>query len=592
MFLLLLLLHTQQGGAHVTPRWTAPCCCVHSCSGWAAAQRPRRGCWLRPRTRSAPSPRRSAGNSWAVGWGGVVRASDARSQVGSIVMQRLHFSLVLSSLNMKRITPSWPTPGGIRAHTCQGVFGLAGGEKINDSLAAVSAQQQTQENRRLLPNSFQQMHFKTIIKGSVRASVVWITCNDSRSCPSVLILPGIIPVSRHPGRWTGLMDTGQCFPAGRRGHRWRWWGSAGGSPSGPIRDLTDHKKKGFHMHCCVSVYAISARCARTPVHACQEDLRGHWATLQAGTVSTLRRCKGVGDRRNWKEKVEGERLLDVGLGLTWRKCGICGVYLPAGSVAWRAMLSKVLLHCFLMTPSPPAGNCGSLCKLSSLRRLFRMDCKGSLWHLNTTQHCSYLKGAYTDPKTRHYFVSEKVTPRGLWHESTEYDLQQPLLPNNMSPDNLFFQLRFRRSSQALTCDGARENFRELAAPPWMAAGQMQSPPRSQRASSWQRRKRTWREAVVVRSAGWAGSEFRRRPRRRWVLPLWWVRRKEWPHTDAAEVLFVRAWEPGFLSSCTPNSALRYLTLLSHPPVNKKHNPAKKKMAKEAVEESEKRGAGE
>lgn len=78
----------------------------------------------------------------------------------------------------------------------------------------------------------------------------------------------------------------------------------------------------------------------------------------------------------------------LGSGL-WRKCGICGLELPAGSSALRAMLVKVLLQCFLTRSSPPAGNCGSLCKLSSLRRLFRMDCKGSRWHLNTTQHSSY-----------------------------------------------------------------------------------------------------------------------------------------------------------------------------------------------------------
>lgn len=40
--------------------------------------------------------------------------------------------------------------------------------------------------------------------------------------------------------------------------------------------------------------------------------------------------------------------------------------------------------------------------------------------------------------------------------------------------------------------------------------------------------------------------------------------------------FVRSWELGFLSSCTSNSALRYLTLLSHPLVNKQRDPAERK----------------
>lgn len=95
------------------------------------------------------------------------------------------------------------------------------------------------------------------------------------------------------------MDTGRHFLVGRRGHRWGWWGSEGGSPSCPIQGLT--QKKG----CRVFVYVSSRRCARTPQHTCHEDLRGQRATLQACAVSTLRWRSEVVDHQNCKDKVKG-----------------------------------------------------------------------------------------------------------------------------------------------------------------------------------------------------------------------------------------------------------------------------------------------
>lgn len=132
------------------------------------------------------------------------------------------------------------------------------------------------------------MHFKTIIKGSVRTPVVWITCDQARSCQSVLILPWNY-TCESPSRVLDWVDGHwTTFPCrSQRAQvtmvRLGGWITQLSHP----RSDRPGKKGGFHMHCCVSVYAISRRCARTPAHACQEDLRGHWAALQAGTVSTL-----------------------------------------------------------------------------------------------------------------------------------------------------------------------------------------------------------------------------------------------------------------------------------------------------------------
>lgn len=101
---------------------------------------------------------------------------------------------------------------------------------------------------------------------------------------------------------------------------------------------------------------------------------------------------GTGRRR-----VKGQCVrLDVGTA-----CGICGLYLPAEFSALRGVSLKVVLHCFMIGSSPPAGNWGSLFKLSFPRRLFRMDCKGSRWHLNTAQHSNDLNRAEIDLKTTH-----------------------------------------------------------------------------------------------------------------------------------------------------------------------------------------------
>lgn len=142
--------HTQQGQTHVTPCWTVPWRRVHICSCWAAARRPWWGWRTGPRRRSAPSSWRSAGNSWAGGG----QSGEVRG--GWIYIYQPHKSAprVLSSpLNMKPVTHSWPSSGGVCAHTCQSVFSLANEKKINDSLAAVLAQQQVEENCWLLPNS-------------------------------------------------------------------------------------------------------------------------------------------------------------------------------------------------------------------------------------------------------------------------------------------------------------------------------------------------------------------------------------------------------------------------------------------------------
>lgn len=135
------------------------------------------------------------------------------------------------------------------------------------------------------------------------------------------------------------------------------------------------------MPCSLSAYVSSCGCTQALLRACYEDLGGHGATLQARAVVTLRWRRGICNRRNWKEKVKRQRVR-----LGWcRTCGTCGLQLPAEFSALRGMSLKVVRHCFLIRSSPLAGSRGSLFRLSFPRRIFRMDCKGSRWHLNSIQ---------------------------------------------------------------------------------------------------------------------------------------------------------------------------------------------------------------
>lgn len=126
------------------------------------------------------------------------------------------------------------------------------------------------------------------------------------------------------------------------------------------------------------------------------------------------------------------------------------------------------------------------------------------------------------------------------------------------------------SALILTCGGGLVNVQRLWVPPWLVAQQTQTSLRSPWASSWKPVWGTWHKSRAIDLADSRTSG-------RWTL--------RWVHLGLMlrAVLLAWAWEPGFLSSCTPLLGLEILNIVVLSPVNehKEDDLARGRTSKEA-----------
>lgn len=378
-----------------------------------------------------------------------------------------------------------------------------------------------------------QMHFNTIIKGSVSAlCLIELPVHVMSHVAVSFWLEFYLSVGVQGaglGWWT-LDDislwvaegTGEYGEARRVDH-----------PAVPSQ-LWQTKKKC----CCVSAYVSSRGCAQTPQHTCHEDLRGQRATLQACAVSTLRGRSEVLDHHNWKDKVKGERVLDAWLGLvetTWNlrvgiACRVLGIasnviegshpmlsdeIQPSGRQPWLALQVESTEEALpdglqRLTLAPEHHTAFQLFKCCL--KWPWTPCNGHFCNTFYEEHAVTPVGRPVIGIHRRWYAIRSGSSGGL-------NMQKPSLPNTMSLDHLF--LRSASGTDLCWDTGAFAGARSSSSDGSRTNAITADEPTSIIVAT-KEKDMAWGLDGQTCGASWFG--VRRSRRRRWGLLLWWVRR--------------------------------------------------------------------